>query len=239
MKAKKLLFILALALAAGCVPQSQYNQEVQQNQQLSYLNDTYQQLNQALESEVAANQVQIQQLQDELQVTLVNEILFPEGGWELSSQGRQELSKIVPALQQVPGKYIVIQGFTDNLPILEPLAGRFPTNWDLAAGRAISVVRYLAEQGLDPNQLSAVSFGQYHPVADNSTPAGTRPEPPHKYKYSGRDALGRVSGLVKSSFFNSLLRKRPCSGWLRPDESVMEDFAFFFVRLRYIKYKSP
>lgn len=172
MKAKKLIFILALALAAGCVPQSQYNQEVQENQQLAYLNDTYQQLNQALEAEVAADQVEIQQLQNELQVTMVNEILFPEGGWELSSKGRQELSKIVPALQQVPGKYIVIQGFTDDLPILEPLAGRFPTNWDLASGRAISVVRYLVDQGIDPNQLSAVSFGQYHPVADNSTPQG-------------------------------------------------------------------
>ena len=172
MKAKKLLLVFALALAAGCVPQGQYNQEVQENTQLTYLNATYQQLNQALEAEVAADQVQIQQLQGELQVTMVNDILFAEGGWELHSQGRQELDKIIPALQQVPGKYIVIQGFTDNLGILEPLASRFPTNWDLAAGRAVSVVRYLADQGIDPDYLAAVSFGQYHPVADNSTPAG-------------------------------------------------------------------
>jgi len=172
MKKAQLLFVFALVLAAGCVPQSQYNEQVQMNQQLTYLNGTYQQLNQALGAEVAADQVQIQQLQDELQVTMVNEILFPEGGWELSHKGREELNKIIPALQQVPGKYIVIQGFTDNLPILEPLAGRFPTNWDLAAGRAISVVRYLAEQGIDPNYLSAVSFGQYHPIADNGTPQG-------------------------------------------------------------------
>jgi len=172
MKTIRLSFIFALVLAAGCVPQGQYDQEVQQVQQLSYLNNTYQQLNQALEAEVAADQVQIQQLQDELQVTMVNSILFPEGGWELSHSGRQNLNKIVPALQQVPGKYIVIQGFTDNLGILEPLASRFPTNWDLAAGRAISVVRYLQEQGIDPNYLAAVSFGQYHPVADNSTPEG-------------------------------------------------------------------
>ena len=172
MKNAKLIFIFTLALAAGCVSQGQYNEEVQMNQQLTYLNGTYQQLNQALEAEVAADQVEIQQLQDELQVTMVNEILFPEGGWELSHQGREELNKIIPALQQVPGKYIVIQGFTDNLRILEPLAGRFPTNWDLAAGRAVSVVRYLQEQGIDPNYLAAVSFGQYHPVADNSTPQG-------------------------------------------------------------------
>lgn len=172
MKKAKLIFVFALVFAAGCVSSGQYNQEVQENTQLTYLNATYQQLNQALEAEVAANQVQIQQLQGELQVTMVNDILFAEGGWDLHSQGRQVINKIIPALQQVPGKYIVIQGFTDNLPILEPLAGRFPTNWDLAAGRAVSVVRYLADQGIDPDYLAAVSFGQYHPVADNSTSAG-------------------------------------------------------------------
>jgi chemotaxis protein MotB len=172
MKAKKLFFILSLVLIVGCVPATQYNQEVQENQQLNYLNNTYQQLNQTLESEVAANQVQIQQLQNKLRITMVNDILFPEGGWELNNVGQAELNKIIPALQQVPGKYIVIQGFTDNLPIMEPLAGRFPSNWDLAAGRAISVVRYLFQQGIDPNQLSAVSFGQYHPVADNNTSQG-------------------------------------------------------------------
>ncbi len=172
MKKAKLVFAFVLALATGCVSQSTYDQQVAETQQLAYLNSVYQQLNTVLAAQVAADQVQIQQLQDQLQVTLVNEILFQEGGWELHSQGRQTLDQIVPVLQQAQGKYIVIQGFTDNLGILEPLAGRFPTNWDLAAGRAISVVRYLAEQGIDPNYLAAVSFGQYHPVADNSTPEG-------------------------------------------------------------------
>jgi chemotaxis protein MotB len=172
MKIKSLMLVAAIAALAGCVPQQQYNQEVQQNQQLSYLDKTYQQLNQNLQSEVAANQVQIKQLQNRLEVTMVNSILFPEGGWEIHQQGRQQLSKVLPALQGVPGKQIVIQGFTDSLPIERPLSERFPTNWDLAAGRAVSVVRYFEEQGLDPNQLSAVSFGKYHPVAPNDTPEG-------------------------------------------------------------------
>ncbi len=167
------LILAATALTlAGCVPQQQYNQEVQQNQQLLYLNGTYQQLNQNLQSEVATNQVQIKQLQNRLEVTMVNSILFPEGGWELHRQGRQQLTKVLPALQGLSGKQIVIQGFTDNLPIEYPLKERFPTNWDLAAGRAISVVRFFEEQGLDPNQLSAVSFGKYHSVAPNDTREG-------------------------------------------------------------------
>src|SRR5271157_975947 len=169
MKAKPLIALCALAIFAGCVPQQQYNQEVQQVQQLSYLDNTYQQLNQSLRTEVSADQVQIKQLQNRLQVTMVNSILFPEGGWELNHQGEQSLSKVLPALQGVSGKQIVIAGYTDNLPIEEPLARRLPTNWDLSAGRAVSVVRYFEAQGIDPNQLSAVSFGKYHPAAPSDT----------------------------------------------------------------------
>jgi chemotaxis protein MotB len=171
-KYRKLIPLFGVMLIAGCVPQQQYNQEVQQAQQLSYLDNTYQQLNQSLRTEVGADQVQIKQLQNRLQVTMVNSILFPEGGWELSHQGEQSLGKVVPALQGVSGKQIVIAGYTDNLPIEEPLARRCPTNWDLAAGRAVSVVRYFEAQGIDPNELSAVAFGKYHPIASNDTPEG-------------------------------------------------------------------
>ncbi len=172
MKIRTLTLVIAIATLAGCVPQSQYSQEAQQNQQLLYLNGTYQQLNQNLQSEVVANQVQIKQLQNRLEVTMVNSILFPEGGWEIHQQGKQQLSKVLPALQGLSGKQIVIQGFTDSLPIERPLSERFPSNWDLAAARAVAVVRYFEEQGIDPNQLSAVSFGRYHPIAPNDSPEG-------------------------------------------------------------------
>jgi len=172
MKARKMIPLCSLTLLAGCVPQQQYNQEVQQVQHLTYMDNTYKQLNQNLQTEVNADQVQIQQLQNRLQVTMVNAILFPEGGWELSQNGKQELGKIVPTLQGIAGKQIVIEGFTDNEPILEPLASHFSNNWYLSAARAISVVSYLDEQGIDPNQLSAVAFSKYHSIASNDTPAG-------------------------------------------------------------------
>jgi chemotaxis protein MotB len=172
MKRRLLLLALISMAASACVPEQQYNQEVQQNQQLQYMNSTYQQLNQSLQSEVSADQVQVKQLQNRLQVTMINAILFPEGGWELNQNGRQELNKVIPALQGISGKQIVIQGYTDNEPILAPLAQRFPSNWDLAAARAVQVVRYLESQGIDPNELSAVSFGKYHPIAPNDSPQG-------------------------------------------------------------------
>lgn len=172
MKSKLSIALLMLPLLAGCVPQQEYQQEVQQVQTLQYLNSTYAQLNQNLESEVAADQVKIKQLQNRLQVTLVNQILFREGGWELNASGRATLNKVVPALQGLTGKRIIIEGYTDNLPIEEPLKRRFPNNWSLAAARAISVVEYLESQGIDPTELSVASYGKYHPVASNDTREG-------------------------------------------------------------------
>ena len=164
--------LIALPLLAGCVPQSQYNQEVQQNQQLLYMNDTYENLNKSLEAEVKSDQVEIKQLKNELKVTLVNDILFPEGGWEVSRQGVSVLSKVAPSLQNLSGKEIVIEGFTDNLPVEGELRNRFPTNWELSAARACNVVRHLQAQGIDPTVLAAEGFGEYRPVASNDTPEG-------------------------------------------------------------------
>jgi len=171
---KKTFFIalFILPMIAACVPQQQYQQEVQQVQQLQYLNSTYQQLNQQLQSEVSADQVQIQQLNNRLKVTMVNQILFREGGWELNPAGKATLSKIVPALQSLNGKQIRIEGYTDNLPIEEPLKRRFPNNWLLAAARAVSVVEYLESQGIDSSEMSVSSYGKYHPMTSNDTPEG-------------------------------------------------------------------
>ena len=174
MKLRLTIAIAVLPLLAGCVPQQQYQQEVQQNQQLLYMNQTYENLNKNLESEVKTDNVEIKQLKNRLQVTLVNEILFPEGGWEVSRQGMEVLNKVVPSLQSLNGKQVIIEGYTDNLPLVGELRNRFPTNWELSAGRACSVVRHLQNQGIDPSMLGAEGFGEYRPVASNDTPEGRR-----------------------------------------------------------------
>jgi chemotaxis protein MotB len=168
----KLVTLTGLLALAGCVPQSQYNQEVQQVQQLKYMDQTYRQLNQNLQSEVSSDQVEIKQLQNRLRVTMVDDILFPEGGWELNEKGRSTLSKVVPSLQDLSGKQISIEGYTDNLPIEGPLRERFPTNWELSAARSAQVVRFLQDQGINPGELAVVGMGQYHPIASNDTAQG-------------------------------------------------------------------
>ena len=169
---KKTVVLLAMALMAGCVSEKTYQQEVQQVGTLSAQNKTYQALNQQLQAEVRADQVQITQLQDRLKVTMVDQLLFPEGGWELHRPGEATLNKIVPTLQSLQNQRINVEGFTDNVPIGPELRNRFPSNWELSAARATGVVRYLVAQGVNPNMLSAQGFGDSRPAASNDTAQG-------------------------------------------------------------------
>ena len=61
------------------------------------------------------------------------------------------------------------QGHTDSRPIS---TSRFPSNWELSTSRATAVLRFLAGTGIDPGRLSAMGYGDTHPVGDNATAEG-------------------------------------------------------------------
>jgi len=172
MKIGLMVLSIALVMVTGCVTEGTYQQEVTQVDTLSAQNSTYKELNQQLEAEVKSDQVQIQQLQNQLKVILVDQILFPEGGWELGSKGKETLDKIVPTLKKLKNERINVEGYTDNVPIGPELRSRFPSNWELSTARATNVVRFLESKGINPNLLSATGFGDTRPVASNDTREG-------------------------------------------------------------------
>lgn len=166
MSLHKIALVLCAVLAvSGCVTKQTYDKEAQ-------LEAEYAALNKKLSAELSGDRAQITQLQNELKVTMVNEILFPEGGWRLSPEGEQTLAKIAPTLSNLPGKQIVVQGFTDNEPIGPALRAQFPSNLELSSARADNVARYLTAKGVPSNSISAQGFGEARPVANNSTPEG-------------------------------------------------------------------
>jgi chemotaxis protein MotB len=61
-----------------------------------------------------------------------------------------------------------VEGHTDDVPV----ARRYPSNWELAAARASSVVRLMIELGVEPDRLKAVSRAEFAPVASNETDEG-------------------------------------------------------------------
>jgi chemotaxis protein MotB len=173
MKSIKISLVLcAAALAAGCVSQQKYNTEVAQVGTLSNQNASLTALNTKLSGELSADQAQITQLQNQLRVTMVNEVLFAEGGWTLNAKGEAALAKIAPTLAALKDQQIVVEGYTDNVPIGPELKARFPSNLELSSARADAVVRFLVAKGVPQNIISAQGFGESRPVTSNDTPQG-------------------------------------------------------------------
>jgi chemotaxis protein MotB len=99
---------------------------------------------------------------------LPSALFFASASATLGEQGKQELNKLAQTLNEIsvaiPGDInwiLRVDGHTDQLPIHTL---RFPSNWELSTARAVSVVRYLAEQGIPPKRMAAAGFGEFHPV---------------------------------------------------------------------------
>jgi len=103
-----------------------------------------------------------------IELEMNSKLLFASGEAELSNQARPVLRKIARSIKDVPN-VINIEGYTDNIPIDTV---EFPSNWDLSAARATSVVREFIDNGISPKRLAAVGYGEFHPVADNNTEQG-------------------------------------------------------------------
>jgi len=156
--AARIVPLTALILGA-CVSQSAYEKQGAELQ--------------AARAQAAAEQSQVAKMQQEQKWVVAGDMLFPEGGYQLSPSGKQALNQYVPRLQSLQNAKVVVYGYTDNLAVGAPLkrAG-IENNVDLSSRRADNVVAYLESQGVNPNIISAKGFGDTHPVASNDTPDG-------------------------------------------------------------------
>ena len=107
-----------------------------------------------------------------------SEILFASGRADINEGGKKELDKFVKIYNEMVPKIpkdldlvILIQGYTDDVPIR---SGRYRSNWELASARAMEVVKYLIEKGIPPGRVGASSFGEFHPVDPNLTDEARR-----------------------------------------------------------------
>lgn len=135
------------------------------------------QMHKSLEDEMRAalesKDVTISQLQGKLTVNILDRVLFDSGEAELKPDGAVVLRKVADILAQHPNLKVHVIGHTDNIPIRASARSRFASNWELSAARAIAAVRFLTESaGVDPRRLGALGYGEFRPVADNSTVEG-------------------------------------------------------------------
>jgi chemotaxis protein MotB len=125
-------------------------------------------LNQALAPLVTQGQVRVTEGALGIVVDINASVLFSPGEAQLDMKAVRALDTVGHVLAGVD--YLVaVEGHTDNMPIRTP---QFPSNWELSAARAASVVRLFVETGMDPRRLTAIGYADQRPKADNSLPDG-------------------------------------------------------------------
>jgi chemotaxis protein MotB len=134
--------------------------------------DSFTRMQEAMKAELNSKQVALKELEGKLTLTMVESILFDSGKADVKNEGVETLQKVADVLKKTTDQEIIVAGFTDNVQIGGRLAKIYPTNWELSAARAISVVKILMADGVDPKVISAAGYGEFRPVADNDTPEG-------------------------------------------------------------------
>jgi len=132
------------------------------------IKDISKQLNKALADLIANDDVIIKQGEDWLELEMKSNVLFYSGEAHLETTAVSIIGKVA-AILSTSANPIQVEGFTDNNPINTPT---FPSNWELSAARAASVVHLLDRYGLDPSRMSAIGYGEFQPIADNTTEEG-------------------------------------------------------------------
>ena len=127
----------------------------------------------SLNEQIKKQEVTIKEIQGGISLSLVDRILFRLGEATLTPQGEKILAKVGEGLKKVQGKMFRVVGHTDTIPIREDFRDKFPSNWELSAARASTVVRYFQDKsGLDPKGMEAVGRSFYQPAAGNDSEKG-------------------------------------------------------------------
>jgi chemotaxis protein MotB len=103
---------------------------------------------------------------------LHNDVLFDTGMADVKPDGKKAIGQVAATLRTLGGRRFQVAGHTDNAPITTETKKTFPSNWELSSARAISVVKLLVSEGVDPGELSAAGYGPYDPIASNGSPDG-------------------------------------------------------------------
>jgi chemotaxis protein MotB len=118
---------------------------------------------------VSSGKLKIRVVRGRMVVEMASSILFPSGKSKLHEEGEIALAELAGILRTIRDRDFQVAGHTDNVPIR---TRQFPSNWELSAARAVSVVKFLQESGVKPAHMSASGYAEYQPAANNDTTEG-------------------------------------------------------------------
>jgi len=173
-----LVSFIAISLA-GCtfIFQAGKRSDAQKIQELSAQLDELARskgvLEQKLGQEITDKQIKLQMMEKGLVITVVGDLVFDSGKAKIRPAALPLLTKVSEILKDNMAQFnIGIEGHTDNVPIKQ---SGYKSNWELSTSRALSVLHYLAnDQGIQPERLSAIGYGEYRPLASNETSDGRK-----------------------------------------------------------------
>ncbi|MBR1942848.1 OmpA family protein [bacterium] len=104
-----------------------------------------------------------------LVIRLNNRLLFDEGSAIIKKDALATVDEIIDTISKIDNN-VIVEGHTDSTPINN---AQFPSNWELSTARATNIIAYMLKSGkIKPKRLSAVGYGEYMPIADNTSNDG-------------------------------------------------------------------
>lgn len=124
----------------------------------------------SLQKVIGQGLVSINENDQWIELSMRDSVLFASGDAVPVDQAFPLLDKVAAILKDYPNA-ILVEGFTDNVPIH---SASYPSNWELSAARSAAIVRLLTFGGVNPARMAAVGYGEHQAIARNDTAEGRK-----------------------------------------------------------------
>ena len=118
---------------------------------------------------IDAGKLKVKIVDGRMVVELATDVLFDSGSAKLSDSGKAAIVEVSQVLATIGERSFQVEGHTDNVPIA---TAQYPSNWELASSRALTVMKTMIESGMPAGRISAASYADTRPVKANDTDEG-------------------------------------------------------------------
>ncbi|SFV55398.1 Flagellar motor rotation protein MotB [hydrothermal vent metagenome] len=196
----------AMSVLEGGTKTEISKRRIQESTPIQQQDETSEAVNRITQAVIDANEmmekghgptISVEEAEEGFKIQLPASLLFKPGQAKIENEDALLfLKRVALIIQQLPKNLdIGIQGYTDNVP--PGKNSPFVDNWELSAARAISVLKELIADGVDPHRMFAAGYGEYHPIATNATAKGREKNRRVEIHFYGRKS--EQEGKVRKS----------------------------------------
>ncbi|MBL4608604.1 MAG: flagellar motor protein MotD [Pseudomonadales bacterium] len=132
------------------------------------LNEISGQIEKQFYKEIENENISVKSNNDWIEVEIKSSLLFHSGVARLNKEAIPIIADLAGIIREYNNP-LQVEGFTDDIPINND---QFSSNWELSSSRSVAVLEVLIKNGMQPENLAAIGYGEFQPIADNSTAEG-------------------------------------------------------------------